>query len=496
MNVRDLYHIYHIGKDEALQKAEILENLSEKSKEKNLIDAIRQAEDLDDDSIAKLSLNTTSRDKYFRKLRLRLKNRLLNSLLFLDRRDERFPPIEDLEFKSQKMLLQAKILFRRDALSPAEKVLKEIIKIGEPLQFHTICYEAYRLLSSLYARKADISKFELYDEKACELRKTLENEHELVRIYKHLQAHWRHSIDKRALLLSDVDEMMEKAQALCKESGTVKSEMLCFRICSLGYLMRGNFEEAEKLYEEHFVRHWQEYKRGEVDKLDFFVVMKLSSMLGQGKIQQGSRYALQYMELFREDREVSFRFLEYLFIFALNQQELERAGLLCESMLGPHYYHKLNGRFAERWVIYRCFYEFVSCCLNPSAEPKESAWERLYALKLTAKDKKGFNFYIQLLLCLQQLLRNDEELFEAKLESLKVYSSRYLKANPRARIFIRLLNGLYREEFDAKHCREKYSELRDELAQMPQPGLAYAEHEVVRYEILWELLLDYLEKRY
>lgn len=495
MKIKDLYHIYQLQQEESFSKKNLLDNLSEESKEKSLIEAICQSEDLDDETVARRMLNTTARDKSFRKLRLRLKDRLLNSLLFLEKKDERFPPLEDLELKCEKMLLQAKVLYKSDALSPAQKILLETLKLTTTYDFLNLTYEANRLLASLYARKGEQAAFQKYDRQARESGIKVQNELELIRLYKVLQSHWRHSVDKRAQLLPQMEVLTSQARQLSEQLATVKAQMIYARLLTVSKLLSGDFQQAVDICDEQFEQYLDSYRRGEVDKLDFFVVLKLCALSAQGKIDEGYKYALEYMEMFRENRALSYLFLEYLLSFCLSQPNYRMTELLLQSIFRPMHYFQLMDRPAERWKLYRCFYEFAWCCKHPEEPFDETNWVCLQELKFITKDKKGGNFHLQILLTLQQLLRQDAELYEARVDNLKVYASRYLKANRRGRILVRILNLIRRQQQEGVFFQDKFDELLKDLRQTPHPGLAHSDHEVIRYELLAELAFEFVLKK-
>ena len=139
-------------------------------------------------------------------------------------------------------------------------------------------------------------------------------------------------------------------------------------------------------------------------------------------------------------------------------------------------------KIIENWRIAWAFYAFLA------SEPVKVG-KLMNEVPLYSKDKEGSNFAILIAQLLNYLKEGKKGVVIDKMDSLNRYKRRYLKKDPRGAAFVALLSCLSKGNFN----REKV-----EMLSAPHLEKLKAEHsisdiELVRYELLWEKVLELLD---
>lgn len=110
-----------------------------------------------------------------------------------------------------------------------------------------------------------------------------------------------------------------------------------------------------------------------------------------------------------------------------------------------------------------------------------------------SKDKAGLNITILMLQVMFLLIeKNYDEMIDTRLDALKIYSSRYLRAasTARSKVFIRMLRLLPKASFRSKRWQVLTADLYAELR-----ALKNRELEFIPYETLVSIILQALKKK-
>jgi hypothetical protein len=111
-----------------------------------------------------------------------------------------------------------------------------------------------------------------------------------------------------------------------------------------------------------------------------------------------------------------------------------------------------------------------------------------------SRDKRGLNVAILVAQVLHFLHEHDAEAVGLRVEGLRKYRLRHLRGAgyQRTRLFLRLLQLLADEQFEAKRCEQRGRPFLQQLAAIPYAEESFSEVELVPYPVLWSLILERL----
>lgn len=158
----------------------------------------------------------------------------------------------------------------------------------------------------------------------------------------------------------------------------------------------------------------------------------------------------------------------------------------------------------EIWKIYEYFIFFLICIgkIQDTTLIEEAALRRSKILGETptfSKDKRGMNIPILLIQILILIAQHDYSKAIDRIDSIAVYSGRYLKKDNdsfRSNCFIKMLLQLPKSEFNREAAKRSCQKLLAQLESVPL-NTSHQSHEieVIPYETLWQLTLEILASR-
>ncbi|MEM7550629.1 MAG: hypothetical protein AAF363_13185 [Bacteroidota bacterium] len=204
--------------------------------------------------------------------------------------------------------------------------------------------------------------------------------------------------------------------------------------------------------------------------------------------QKGSKY-------FSKGSKEWVAFLEYAFLLSFKTKHYDEASEIWLQVRDSGAFKLIPKLDLERWELYRTYLAYF-------VDHKSIHWgfkveEFLSLQAFYPKEKEGYNtafLMIQLLF----LFREEEiEAIEQKVEELEEYSSEALskKVNYRNSVFIRMLRIMLDQEFSHYYTIEKAAFYREKLNDDAVEEDFYNYIEIIPYEDLWEIILNYLKEK-
>ena len=195
---------------------------------------------------------------------------------------------------------------------------------------------------------------------------------------------------------------------------------------------------------------------------------------------------------------------EYHFLLCMHSKRYEKAEEVIKRVTSHDRYKYSSESRIELWNIFSAFVYLVLKA-NPKSKAKLKyrkepfrLFKFLNEIPIYEKDKRGLNISI---LVLQILLLFDKRhafLIIDRIESINLYSKRYLRKDAfyRSNCFIRMLSERVKHDFDFKLVQEKtetfFNKLKGE--RLSYRG-THEDIEIIPYEHLWEFVLEKLKRR-
>ncbi|MEM9819914.1 MAG: hypothetical protein AAF985_02535, partial [Bacteroidota bacterium] len=153
----------------------------------------------------------------------------------------------------------------------------------------------------------------------------------------------------------------------------------------------------------------------------------------------------------------------------------------------------------EAWLILKAYLSFFYKTGHIESEQQEyfKLSKFLNELPIASQDKAGNNINIMIVQILHMVVNRKGKLIDA-VEAFEKYVRRYLKSKNlfRAKIFITMLLRIPRYRFHKAAVLRHSSKLHQQLVGTPSRMGQNLEIEIVPYEVLWEVVLELLERKF
>jgi hypothetical protein len=434
-----------------------------------------------------------------------LRDTLLDALFFLPPESADAEGYEERFFQAYKLMVQVKMLLRRDARRPAILLAERVIKEAEEGQFTLLGLEAASMLRHHYATiEGNRSRFEFYKNKTNEILELYKAELESDIFLEDLYSRYA----RRHSLSHDVFELAQGYEKVIEENPYLESSLrLQHRLRMVRVIKWNSVHEYEKTIEVsreavHFLK-----AQGSIPNsmIRSFLYQIIVNALQLQRIRLGKSTLQKLSLLVPPGSTLALRVQELHFNFAMHTGAYEEAVNIFTQVQSHRRFNDLYPASREIWNIYRGYLyllgELSHLDEQSSQRLKSHPFRMQKLLNETgtlAADKKGLNSSIFFLQCFLALLDKNDDLLFQHLEALRRYASRYLKtkdANLRSYYFAQVLTRLPDAHYSSRRLKTVSKHWEEQLRATPiQHSRIGFSTEVLPYEVLLDGLYCILEK--
>jgi hypothetical protein len=227
-------------------------------------------------------------------------------------------------------------------------------------------------------------------------------------------------------------------------------------------------------------------------------INRLESYLYLRDYENGSKTAHRCSAYFPVGRNNWFFYMEYYFLLAMHTLRFQRATEIHSEVTTHPRFALQQEALRERWRVFELCLNYANRSLHSARKESEviDIDGLLETVPIYSRDKQGYNVPILVMHILLLLERGDLDAITQRMEALKTYRTRYLRAktNRHSALFFKLLTIMEANSFDYEVILEKGKKYYEQLRTLPS---AYTEvHEgvqILSYAWLWERVLERLE---
>jgi hypothetical protein len=223
-------------------------------------------------------------------------------------------------------------------------------------------------------------------------------------------------------------------------------------------------------------------------------LLKMVCCLYLRDFKNGKLNAQDALKFYPEGSNNWFILMENYFLLAMHTGKYKQAAEIYEKVVNHSRFQYLSAEKIEEWKIFEAYLNYVVPDTLPGKKFKILKF--LNEVPIYLKDKVGLYPSIIISQILFMIDRGEEEMIEKRIESLRIFSSRYLsgKKAPRTTYFIKMLRQLVTCNYNAEKVRIKSmpylkklkaAELNNQLEAM----------EIIPYENLWNIILSKLQEK-
>lgn len=452
----------------------------------------------DDEAFRKLYDNESQRNSYY-KLKHQLKERLYNTIFFIDAKQNKFNNRKSAFLECQSCLCKANILNTLRAGRAAEDLYKKVLNIGSEYGFTTERLSAAIKLLNYYTVRGKIVE-------SNKVIKLISAMIELQRKESYATLYWSKIITKHVKDRSVKAEIAQEAQGYLEKLDLINcdqpSQHLDYVNSALRmsvHMVQGHYDSAALVLEEALEKlsvhtHLEN---------SFFISLSINLMACYIPLKRYLKGEVTIQNIYNRTENESFNWFktrEMHFILLLHTKRYQQASDLHKDTTKRKRFKKLPGYLQEIWIIYGAYLRILANAghIEISATEKANIFRvtrYLNSLPTFSKDKRGQNIPVlisQIVLLLQQKKLDQ---IDDRFEAVGKYRSRYagIEKNFRGNVFLHMIQQVTKNSFDRARIEKKTAHLYHLFSAVPIDITSQGyDQEILPYEDLWELLLDAL----
>lgn len=460
----------------------------------------------DGDALLDLYGTTEPRDSY-QKLKYRLKQRLINTIFFIDVNKPSFDETQKAYYSSQRYVNAVDILLGRGARKTAIDIAEKSLRITMKFEFTDLSLNLLRRLTRHYTiMEHNPKKMVKYNTLFDDYMDVWEAEALAEKYYTRLQMY---SIQNAIITDTIKQEGKKYSRKLEQFVGKVKSNRF-ITFSNLMFILlselQGNYDHILRI-SDNAIESLQKKKNLYKIGIYAFRSKKINYHILWKNYKEAEEEIEKALDLIPEGKINWFITYEKYLRVSFHRKDYQKAYETFMKVSVDYGFQPVYKNIVEIWKIYEAYFNFF--IQNFQIDLSKSKYQPGKKFRISkflnevptySADKRGYNIpilIIQVLFLLQQ--KNYNRIID-KVEALHAYCYRHLKKDDtfRSNCFIKMLLLLPKCDFHRVAVERKSKVLQNKLASVPLEIITRqsAEIEIVPYEDLWEIVMDMLDDKF
>ncbi|MBK6483480.1 MAG: hypothetical protein IPG01_10185 [Chitinophagaceae bacterium] len=444
-----------------------------------------------DEEAALQLYQTSAKNKKYLMLKSRLKERLINTLFFLNHKKIQDSPYQKAVYQCNRNYFCSKILLTHGARTSAIAMAKSTLALAKQFDLNEITLLCARMLRHHYSMMGLKQEFQQFNDLADVSLKLIRSETKAEHMYEQLLSQVARSKSYSQELTATAKEYFNQSKELSKYQQSFHLHLLHYRIGLLYYQVIGNYRLTLNLCNrlQVFLKKNSRYRlasrEGEI------ALLKMVCCLYLNDYKNGKQNADEALKFYTQGSNNWFVVLQNYFMLAMHAGKHKQAAEIFEQATGHQRFQYLSDEKSEEWKIYEAYLHYVMPAKTKGKEFKILKF--INEVPIYSKDKGGLYPAILIAQLLFMIDRGDEDRIEKNIESLRIFSSRYLsgKKSVRTSIFIKMLRQLINCHFKPEKVKAKAAPYLKKLTESKYGHLTENETmEIIPYEDIWSIILS------
>jgi hypothetical protein len=458
-------------------------------KEQSLYKGITNGAFQTDHQAAKFLYVTTPEDSKYLVLKMRLEEKLLNYLLYIECNEAEYKSGKKPLHKCEVQLYQARMLIRNGKLNMGERLLKKALRVAKEYEFNAIACQILELLLEVYTQTGSTTSYRQVKEVYVSLLETLSIEQQAAALFRDAKF-MLVSAEVGAQTLAAVSKVVSSLEALWKRTLSYTCFDYYYRLHVEELQLEGKYPQLVVLtmLSDEFIRdlkiNSKRFDAGHNHTLHVYALFRTNDIVG------GLTLARKGQSLFAYGSEGYLAYQESCFLLAMHAGDYRLALKIVNEVEPQIILNKTLTALSDKWKLYRIYLALMKEEENGRESIQELMKQTLPAVQ---KDKQGYNIAFVILQFCCYLSYHQKDVLSTKADTYKKYMERHMLGDHliRERIFFLLMLLVIRYNFNHEQITKKASRLILQLKQTILPGGALVSAvEIVPYERLWGHILQ------
>ncbi len=438
-------------------------------------------------------------------LKTRLKQKLLNTLFFLDTNiQEHLSPREVALHECERALYHSKILLQNQSASIAIPIAEKTYKKAKEYQLTSIEYDCAQILARYHAEEKNYRDFVNFRNLSERLEKKRQAEDRAERYYlETITTYQKSKLSREAARemapahIQHIREDLQKYKSQVLESYLLKLQTLHSQY-------ENNYAATLKSLSEREQRLKQNTSLYAPEAHNILQLEKMVTFLHLKDYENGEKYYQTIHQIQDEGSTQWFALQELRLLLALHTQEYTAAAQVFKHSLEQSNFKNISDAEKEKWLVFQAYLHY-SYRYQKQKEIRPLIQNTKLNFKLSefvddrppfSKESRGLQVCMLAVQVLYYLERLDTEGAKDCIQALENYRRRYPKKDEyyRSECLIGMLLEMKEQDFRFYQTRKKTSKTFQELRSTSiesknDPKLL----EVFPFEFIWENILEKLK---
>ena len=440
-------------------------------------------------------------DPRYRRLKNRLKDRLWNSVVFIDVNSPRYNDAQKAFYTCQKNLVIIKTLLGRNARRAGIDLIKRTLKFSIKYEVSEVTLELYRYLRRHHASKTgNKNLYQKYSVLVDEFKTIVEAENLVLDFADHLSS----LMAKRTRATKNYEEYASYAISIIKSISVDSYRFIWIskNITCNYYLHMRDYQNL--IVEASYALSTLNAKGHVSDQfLGHFSLMRLIAYVQLSMAEEAESCFRECIDIYEYGSIGWYNtYDQYMLYLFRNEKYNALEGIYLTVIKEVKFQYQTQKR-KETWRTYEAYMYYLSMInkvdLKRTKElPKFRISKFLNNVPNFSMDKAGYNIPILIVQILILIITKKHDLLTDRIEAIEKYATRYLRKdnNFRSNCFIKMLLQIPKRHFHAKAVDRHAAPYLKKLKTVPlQTADQSFEIEIIPYETLWQYALESLDNR-
>jgi sulfur relay (sulfurtransferase) DsrC/TusE family protein len=454
----------------------------------------------DDLEAAKDIYDCEPSEKKYLILKTRLKQKLLNTLFFLE--PEEGVNQQAIVYDCHKNLYAAKILLLNQATDLAVPLLEKTLKRAEEYELVDIAWECVRILRTYYSNLGQHREFLLYKEKEEQIEERMMLDNLSDKYYQELMVLLNQPKSSKINSRQIAENHYKVLET--KLAGNVSNRMKAnfYQVKMLFHQFSKDFPsaiETATLLESFITEETDFFSASDLEKV---AISKMKFYLQTLDFEKGIAYFNQNTVIFGETVSTLFQFRQIGFLLAMYTGNYNAAGIIFQQSAEHPAFRELSEDEKEIWRVFQFYLSYLHKSLKIGelkaavsvSKTKFLLSDYQNIIPEFNKRRRSENLLILAVQTLFYLEKMETEAIAPVIYAMQQYCRRYPKKDEffRSECFVSLLDTMQQENFRFYQTRRSSERIFEEMRQ-EESEFSGKVTEILPYETIWNIILDKLK---
>ncbi|MCU0353882.1 MAG: hypothetical protein MUD08_09150 [Cytophagales bacterium] len=481
--MESLRELINLITQKRIKKVELFDE-SSRNKTSNyykLFDGIHSRRYASDAEAAKDIYDCLPSEKKYLILKTRLRQKLLNTLFFLDYDGDSSSEQQRVRYECNRQLYAIKVLLMSETTRLAIPMAEKTLRLAAEYQLSDVVLDCARILRSHYSN-VDYQGFLSYKELVEQTERQLAVENAAEQYYQEIVALYTKSKGNRQKVRKLADKYCQALEQSLEGHDSARLRLYYYRIKTMYHQLADHYQAAVDTIVQHEQYIAQTPAFHPASRREELAVQKMNFYLHLKAFEVGEAHAQQSAVLFGDRNPNFYTFSEYHLLLALHTGNYLRAAEIFHSVIGRSGFRLLSEGKKERWSLFQAYLHYLYKYqkikeIRPLIQNSKTGFQLSEFLDKKpefAKERRGFNTAILTAQILFFLEKMQTEAITDRVNEIERYTRRYPKKdmNFRSECFIGLLTRMRDMEYHGGNRAL----------------------EVLPYEMVWNTVLEKLKE--